>query len=119
MTAEQRPSAEDTIAELRALADALLERVEPWLRVGAEPGSGAAPGGCGWCPLCALAAALRGERPELARRLAEQGAGWVILARTLLDTHDQTCTADKDEPVPSPVAPVITRIPVRNNGCRK
>jgi len=110
MTADAA-GAEDAVTELRALADALLEKVEPWLRSGAVPVDAE---GCGWCPLCALAAALRGQRPELTRRLAEQGAGWLSAARALLDAHDGACTprAAAHEP-PSP-APRIQRISVRN-----
>ncbi len=115
MTAEDL-GADDAITELRALADTLLEKVEPWLRSGAAPTErpdGA--GDCGWCPLCALAAALRGQRPELTRRLAEQGAGWLTAVRTLLEAHDSACAQPphRDEPTPPPR---IQRIPVRDSG---
>lgn len=107
-------AAEDAITELRALAETLLEKVEPWLRAEAAATDSAAD--CGWCPLCALAAALRGQRPELARRLAEQGTGWLSAVRTVLETHDASCgspSAHHEEPAPPPR---IQRISVRNSG---
>lgn len=107
-------TAEDAITELRALAEALLERVEPWLRSEAGRTDGAAE--CGWCPLCALVAALRGQRPELTRRVSEQGSEWLAAVRTLLKTHDAFCatrTASDEQPAPPPR---LQRITVRNSG---
>ncbi len=64
---------------------------------GEAPGTGRSPGGystpdeakpdgsaCGWCPLCAIVAVVRGERPELVARLAEQLAQLVALLRAVL-----------------------------------
>ncbi|EOD68327.1 hypothetical protein [Amycolatopsis vancoresmycina] len=63
---------------------------------GGAPGSGRSPGdhspdeakpdgsACGWCPLCAIVAVVRGERPELVARLAEQLAQLVALLRAVL-----------------------------------
>ncbi|MGW4060408.1 hypothetical protein ACWEGE_19140 [Amycolatopsis sp. NPDC004747] len=39
---------------------------------------------CGWCPLCAIVAVVRGERPELVARLVEQLAQLVALLRAVL-----------------------------------
>ncbi len=78
-------------AELRALAESLAEALEPWaLRMrraaeerDAQPGA-EVPGTCTWCPVCAAVGLLRGERPELAARLAEQGVGLLATLRELL-----------------------------------
>ncbi|MEV5713431.1 hypothetical protein AB0L41_06020 [Amycolatopsis mediterranei] len=63
---------------------------------GGAPGPGRSTGGynpdeakpdgsaCGWCPLCAIVAVVRGERPELVARLAEQLAQLVALLRAVL-----------------------------------
>jgi hypothetical protein len=64
---------------------------------GEAPGPGRSTGGygtpdeakadgsaCGWCPLCAIVAVVRGERPELVARLAEQLAQLVALLRAVL-----------------------------------
>jgi hypothetical protein len=121
MTAERASGTDDTVPEaleeLRALADALLDRVEPWLRAGAEPVEGpAGDASCGWCPLCALAATLRGERPELSRRLAEQGVGWLSAVRALLDAHDESCATTPPGPEEPVSASRVQRIPVRDSG---
>ncbi len=84
--------ADDAITELRALADVLLEKVEPWLRSGTAPTERAdSAGDCGWCPLCALAA-----------------------VRAVLEAHDSACAQPpRDEQDPPPR---IQRIPVRDSG---
>jgi len=63
--------------EARMLTEALLERIEPWLQDGpSEPASAAAAGtDCRWCPICTVAAAPRGEHPQLPPWVLERGAG--------------------------------------------
>lgn len=77
--------------ELRLLLDALAERAQPWLnRLATEPTEPTEPDGahtpatCGWCPVCAGMAVLRGERPELAVCAAEHAAGLVAVLRSAL-----------------------------------
>jgi hypothetical protein len=97
--------------EIRLLAEMVAEKAAPWLEGvlaaghgsfssgvpgGGAPGPGRSPGGysadeakpdasaCGWCPLCAIVAVVRGERPELVARLAEQLAQLVALLRAVL-----------------------------------
>jgi hypothetical protein len=76
--------------DLRVLAIAALDRIDPVLdrlrgeAAGREPAS-EAPDPCSSCPICAVIAALRGERPELAVRLAEHAAGLVAVLRTALE----------------------------------
>lgn len=73
-------------AELRALARTALDRIEPVLdQLRVEPPTPMAAETCAACPLCALMAALRGERPELVQRLAEQLGGLVTVLRAALD----------------------------------
>lgn len=77
--------------ETRQLAEQLLDHVEPWVQRLREdrPADTAdpMPATCAWCPLCALAATLRGERPELAMRLAEHASGLLAAAREALAQH--------------------------------
>lgn len=83
------------LAEFRLLADSVLARIEPILAEYAErPQSceGQAPSsevpdfsGCSWCPVCALAAAIRGEHHELLAVLAGHAATLLALLRQLLD----------------------------------
>jgi len=125
MSGHTEPVGEMT-TELRLLIDVLLDRVDPWLhsrtetRTETRAETPAATGaGCGWCPLCAALATLRGERPELTRRLAEHGSELLLALRTMLEQH-----GDRPCPAGSPAAgsaaagsagagPVVQRIPVR------
>ena len=71
--------------DLRVLALTALARIDPVLeRLRTEPVT-EAPETCASCPVCALIAALRGERPELAVRLAEHAAGLVAVLRAALE----------------------------------
>ncbi len=71
--------------ELRALALAALDRLEPTLdRLRIEPATPVSAATCAACPVCALMAALRGERPDLVQRLAEHAGGLVTLLRDAL-----------------------------------
>lgn len=113
----------DVVAELRLLTEAVLDRLGPWLDAAAAGEVGAAAG-CGWCPLCALAAALRGERPELSRRLAEQGVGVLLALRSVLEGHEHpppdTAAAHPppDTAAASPPPPRVQHVPVRRRSPR-
>jgi hypothetical protein len=104
-------------AELRALALAALDRLDPALeRIRAEPTGEPAgtDGTCAVCPVCALIAAVRGERPELAVRLAEHAAGLLAVLRTALEEgagHPGPGGTAGSEPAPAAGRPV-QRIPV-------
>jgi hypothetical protein len=102
-------------AELRALALTALDRLEPVLqRLGAEQPAAPTAGPCAGCPVCALLAVLRGERPELAVTLAEQLGGLLAVLRTALEEGDPTATRPAAEPptAPKPSERRVQRIPV-------
>lgn len=113
------PHAAELTAELRALVGALLEKVQPWLVTAAQQPASSAADTCGWCPVCALVAAARGESTELGRRLAEQGGGVLVAVRSLLEEHghaDPTAPHDAGHPEPPGPARVhVQRIPVRRS----
>lgn len=69
--------------ELRLLAEAVLERVEPVLREAAGEGQ---PewNNCTWCPLCAAAALVRGEHHEVLATVAAHGTAIVTVLREAL-----------------------------------
>ncbi|GAB2705464.1 hypothetical protein [Nocardia thraciensis] len=69
--------------EMRLLAEAVLERVEPVLRRAAADGR-ADWGGCSWCPLCAAAALVRGEHHDVVAAIAEHGTAVVTVLREAL-----------------------------------
>ncbi|AOS65124.1 hypothetical protein [Actinoalloteichus hymeniacidonis] len=48
--------------------------------------------GCDWCPVCLVIAVLRGERPEIGLRLAEQAMSLLGALRTLV--HEQGPESD-------------------------
>lgn len=84
------------LAELRALAEGVLERLEPVLQRAASAPSAPAKDGegpsedgprstCTWCPVCALVAMIRGEQHELLTLLAGQAAAVIAVLRQLLE----------------------------------
>jgi len=74
---------ETLTGELKALAVTVLDRLTPLLEA-ARTGE-AAPSSCASCPICALLAVLRGERPELAVTLADHASGVVAALRTVME----------------------------------
>lgn len=124
---EQDGGGRDRMAEeLRLLLDAAAQRAEEYLRGagGAERDRGAGPSGetgsggasCGWCPICAVAALVRGDQPELTAKLADQLSGLVELLRGTLAEHRHTDpagpAAETAEPAAEP-ASKVQRIEVR------
>ncbi|MEV0031020.1 hypothetical protein [Nocardia sp. NPDC050793] len=69
--------------ELKLLAEAVLERVEPVLRHSAAQGQ---PNwsACSWCPVCAAAALVRGEHHDVVAAIADHGTAIVTVLREAL-----------------------------------
>jgi hypothetical protein len=103
-------------AEVRGIAVAVLDRLEPALeRVRAgepgDPADGAAT--CGICPVCAVLAVLRRDNPELAARVAEQAAAALAVLRAALEEGDPVAGQDAPPPPPPPEPTRrVQRIPV-------
>lgn len=112
----------DLTAELRVLAELLIDKVEPILRrVDLED----APewDGCSWCPFCAVAAVLRGERHDLVTLVSSELDGVLEALRDALQTHGRAHpeppTAERSEAtepsagtaVPPPSEPPTGRAP--------
>ncbi len=74
-------------ADLLALADTVLTRLEPILRRVAETQQDRDQQGCSWCPVCALAALVRGERHDLVELVASESVVVIALLRQLLADH--------------------------------
>ncbi|MGO1053146.1 hypothetical protein [Crossiella sp. CA198] len=113
--------------EARLLLDAVADRAVPWLRkIAADaPPEGHNPANCGWCPLCAAIAVLRGERPELAVRAADHLAGLLGTLRSAMEERVPASPAEPraeheaaagsspaDQPAPPPGTPRVQRITV-------
>lgn len=105
--------------QLRALAELLAERLEPGSgRPGQGHGAEPAPS-CAWCPVCSILDLLRGQRPELAARLTEHGAGLLAAVREALTTP--AAAGQRSEPDPPPGdagerAERVQHVPVRRTG---
>ncbi|MBF6165098.1 hypothetical protein IU486_09965 [Streptomyces gardneri] len=68
--------------ELKLLAEAVLERVEPVLRRAAD--GQVEWSSCSWCPVCAAAALVRGEHHDVLAALADHGTAIVTVLREAL-----------------------------------
>ncbi|WP_174185577.1 hypothetical protein [Nocardia barduliensis] len=68
--------------ELKLLAEAVLERVEPVLRRAAD--GQVEWSSCSWCPVCAAAALVRGEHHEVLAAVADHGTAIVTVLREAL-----------------------------------
>lgn len=108
----------DLAAELRALAEAILDRVDPAVRFAAARATAAAgPGPCQqvWCPVCALAAVVRGEQHPLLDVVAEHSVALLSVVRAVLDTMDHPDNpngpGDDGDDGPPPTDPPPTEPP--------
>ncbi|MBB3603486.1 hypothetical protein FHT40_003147 [Mycolicibacterium sp. BK556] len=94
--------------ELRALAQAILDRLDPAVRAGAAMTAGSAPGKCQqvWCPVCALAALVNGEQHPLLTVVAEHSVALVTMLRAMIDEDGAPEPgpdgAPPDDPGPGP-----------------
>lgn len=87
--------------ELRRLAQAILDGIDPAVRAAATMASGGTPGKCQqvWCPVCALAAAVSGEQHPLVTVIADHSVALLEVIQAIVDDIDRsaTPTADADQ----------------------
>ena len=96
-------SGSDSHAELRALAQSILDRLEPAVRMAAARAQSAgAPGPCQqvWCPVCALAALISGEQHPLLDVVSEHSVALLSVVRALVDGIDTGHTGPTPPPEP-------------------
>lgn len=114
--------------EIRLLVEMVVEKAAPWLEGVVAAGHGdpdqAKPDGsaCGWCPLCAIVAVVRGERPEFAARLLEQLAQLVALLRAVLADRwepDEGVHMPGFRPAPRPPADAAVSVRVQHITVRR
>ncbi|OMC40002.1 hypothetical protein A5740_25425 [Mycobacterium sp. GA-1841] len=77
-------------SELRQLAQEILDRLDPAVRLAAAnfaASSENGPGKCQqvWCPVCALAAVVNGEQHPLLSVIAEHSVALLAVIRAVLD----------------------------------
>jgi len=92
----------DVGPELRRLAQALLDGIDPALRAAAARASGAGvgTGKCQqvWCPVCALAAVVTGEQHPLVSVIADHSVALLDVIRAIVDDIDRSATPPPDGP---------------------
>lgn len=75
--------------ELRQLAQIILDRLDPAVKLAAAraAGSGDGPGKCQqvWCPVCALAALVAGEQHPLLTVVAEHSVALLTVIRAMVE----------------------------------
>jgi len=90
--------------ELRQLAQAIIDRLDPAVRLAAAraAGSGDGPGKCQqvWCPVCALAALVAGEQHPLLDMIAEHSVSLLAVIRALVVGADTSGPAEPPEGPP-------------------
>jgi hypothetical protein len=97
--------------ELRQLAQTILDRIDPALRLAAAraAGSGDGPGKCQqvWCPVCALAALVAGEHHPLLTVVADHSVALLAVIRAIIEQSDQSPPegGPPDAPPPPPPSP--------------
>ena len=85
--------------ELRRLAQAILDRLDPAVRAAASMATETltGPGRCQqvWCPVCALAALVSGEQHPLLTVIADHSVALMAVIRTMA-----TAPGDPTQPAP-------------------
>jgi hypothetical protein len=103
--------------ELRQLAQAILDRLDPAVRSAAAVamGRGDSPGKCQqvWCPVCALAALVQGEQHPMLDVIAEHSVALLTAVRAMVDANGASPPPDGDGPDdPEPPSGRYQQIPI-------
>ena len=107
--------------ELRQLAQSILDRLDPAVRLAAARAQSGGPGKCEqvWCPVCAIAALISGEQHPLLNVVAEHSVALLTLVKAMVDNLDGAGTPPPPEPDgpppgdPSPPGPATPQEPGR------
>jgi hypothetical protein len=88
--------------ELRQLAQAILDKLDPAVRMAAAQALAGGAGKCQqvWCPVCALAALVAGEEHPLLTVVAEHSVALLAVIRAIVE--DSARTAGPGEPPTEP-----------------
>lgn len=91
--------------ELRQLAQTILDRLDPAVKLAAAraAGSGDGPGKCQqvWCPVCALAALVAGEQHPLLTVVAEHSVALLTVIRAMVENIETPPEPPETPPPPS------------------
>lgn len=91
----------DVGPELRKLAQAVLDGIDPAVRAAAARAWAGGPARCQqvWCPVCALAALVTGEQHPLLTVIADHSVSLLSVVRALIDDLDKSGD-DSGQPPP-------------------
>jgi hypothetical protein len=95
----------DLPPELRQLAQSILDKLDPAVRMAAARATSGSEGKCQqvWCPVCALAALVSGEQHPLLGVIAEHGVALLSVVRAMTDAMtDPTGPGSGGPDTPSP-----------------
>ncbi|KAA0092417.1 hypothetical protein CIW49_29565 [Mycolicibacterium sp. P1-18] len=95
----------DLAPELRQLAQTILSRLDPAVRMAAARATSGSEGRCQqvWCPVCALAALVSGEQHPLLNVIAEHSVALLSVVRAMADAvTDPPAGPDTPSPRPGP-----------------
>ena len=88
--------------ELRRLAQAILDGIDPAVRAAAAltAGAGVGTGKCQqvWCPVCALAALATGDQHPLLTVIADHSIALLQLIRAMVEDIDRSAKPPPDGP---------------------
>jgi hypothetical protein len=88
--------------ELRKLAQAILDGIDPAVRTAAAltAGDGVGTGKCQqvWCPVCALAALATGDQHPLLTVIADHSIALLEVIRAIVDDIDRSAKPPPDGP---------------------
>ena len=95
--------------ELRKLAQAILDGIDPAVRTAAAltAGAGVGTGKCQqvWCPVCALAALATGDQHPLLTVIADHSIALLEVIRAIVDDIDRSAKPPPDGPPGGGVTP--------------
>jgi len=96
--------------ELRQLAEAILDRLDPKVRAAAKMAGESlrGPGRCQqvWCPVCALAALISGEQHPMLSAIGEHSVALMALVRAVVaEQPSHPAPASHPEPAWHPESP--------------
>jgi hypothetical protein len=95
--------------ELRRLAQTILDRLDPAVRIAAAraAGSGDGPGKCQqvWCPVCALAALVSGEQHPLLTVVADHSVALLAVVKAIIEQSADAAPSGRKPPEGPPPPP--------------
>ena len=97
----------DWVEQARRLVTGLGETLGSALRAG--DAAGAHPADCSWCPVCQVAAVVRGERPEVTDALADV---LTAAAAALRSVSERPAAADPEPAATEEPPPPVQRIEI-------